>query len=72
MQKTLSRTTVELLKNLDNEQLASCLFAACDLALRASRGEVAAAPAEMTPDHLVRQIVSDMPRPAADEAAPSA
>jgi hypothetical protein len=61
MNKTVSSATVQLLKNLDNEALAACLYAACDLALRASRGGIPAPPETMTADQLVRQIVTDMP-----------
>jgi hypothetical protein len=61
MNKTVSSNTVQLLKTLDHEQLAACLYAACDLALRASRGSVPVPPETMTADQLVRQIVTDMP-----------
>jgi len=61
MTKTVSAATVQLLKSLDNEALAACLYAACDLALRASRGGVPLPPETMTADQLVRQIVEDMP-----------
>jgi len=59
--KTVSKTTVEMLKKLDNEALASCLYAACDLALRASRGSVQVPPEDMTADDLVRQLITQMP-----------
>jgi hypothetical protein len=61
MNKTVSSSTVQLLKTLDHEQLATCLYAACDLALRASRGGVPVPPETMTADQLVHQIVTDMP-----------
>ncbi len=61
MTKKITKQTVELLKSLDNEALAACLYAACDLALRASRGEVPVPPENMQADDLVRQIVTDMP-----------
>ena len=61
MTKKITKQTVELLKSLDNEALAACLYAACDLALRASRGEVPVPPKHMQADDLVRQIVTDMP-----------
>ncbi len=61
MNKTVSSTTVQLLKSLDHEELAACLYAACDLALRASRGGIPVPPENMTADQLVRQIVTDMP-----------
>lgn len=61
MSQTISKATVDLLKQMDNEALASCLYAACDLALRASRGGLPVPPETMTADLLVRQIVSDMP-----------
>jgi hypothetical protein len=77
MSQTVSTATVALLKKLDHEALATCLYAACDLALRASRGNMPAPPQSMTADALVRQIVLDMPArptPAAAEvpAAPDA
>jgi hypothetical protein len=62
MNQTVSSTTVQLLKNLDHEGLASCLYAACDLALRASRGEMPVPPENMTADQLVRQLITDMPK----------
>jgi hypothetical protein len=61
MSHTISSGTAELLKKLDPEALASCLYAACDLALRASRGGMPVPPESMTADQLVRQIVIDMP-----------
>jgi hypothetical protein len=73
MSQTVSIATVALLKQLDHEALATCLYAACDLALRASRGSMPVPPPSMTADDLVRQIVSDMPArtaPVAPTAAP--
>ena len=61
MSKTISKTTVDMLKKLDNEALASCLYAACDLALRAARGSVQVPPENMTADDLVQQLISEMP-----------
>jgi hypothetical protein len=61
MNQTVSSSTVQLLKTLDHEALASCLYAACDLALRASRGGMPVPPETMTADQLVRQLVTDMP-----------
>jgi hypothetical protein len=58
---TVTQSTVEILKQLDAEALSSCLYAACDLALRAARGGMPVPPDTMTADHLVRQIVADMP-----------
>ena len=62
MNQAVSSTTAQMLKNLDHESLASCLYAACDLALRATRGDMPAPPEGMTTDQLVRQIVSEMPK----------
>jgi hypothetical protein len=62
MNHTVSNSTVQLLKSLDHESLASCLYAACDLALRASRGGMPVPPEDMTADQLVRQLVTDMPK----------
>jgi hypothetical protein len=62
MNRTVYSATAELLKKMDNDSLASCLYAACDLALRASRGDMPVPPADMTADQLVRQLVSDMPK----------
>jgi hypothetical protein len=62
MNHTVSSTTVQLLKTMDNEALASCLYAACDLALRASRGEMPVPPETMTADQLVRQLITDLPK----------
>ena len=62
MNQTVSSATAQLLKTLDHEALASCLYAACDLALRASRGGMPVPPEDMTADHLVRQLVTDMPK----------
>ena len=61
MNHTVSSTTVQMIKNLDHEALASCLYAACDLALRASRGGMPIPPETMTADQLLRQLISDMP-----------
>jgi hypothetical protein len=77
MSQTVSAATVALLKQLDHEALATCLYAACDLALRASRGNMPVPPQTMTADDLVRQIVSDMPARAtravpAEPVAPAA
>ena len=60
MNQTVSSSTVQLLKTLDHEALASCLYAACDLALRTSRGGMPVPPKTMTADQLVRQLVTDM------------
>jgi hypothetical protein len=62
MTKTISSTTSEILKALDHASLSACLFAACDLALRASRGGIPTPPDEMTTEQLVRQIVAEMPK----------
>lgn len=62
MNRTVSSATVQLLKDMDNESIASCLYAACDLALRASRGEMPAPPEGMTADQLVRQLITDLPK----------
>jgi hypothetical protein len=61
MNKTVTSATVQMLKGLDHEELAACLYAACDLALRASRGGIPVPPETMTADQLVRQILTDMP-----------
>jgi hypothetical protein len=62
----ISGTTVAMLKTLDHESLSSCLYAACDLALRVARGTYPLPPENMTADQLVRQLIMDMPpRPAA-------
>jgi hypothetical protein len=50
-----------MLQALDQAALSACLYAACDLALRASRGQMPAPPEDMTADHLVRQLVTDLP-----------
>jgi hypothetical protein len=60
-QNVVSSTTANLLKTLDHEALASCLYAACDLALKASRGQLARPPENLGVDQLVRQIISEMP-----------
>ena len=62
MNRAVSSATAQLLKNMDNESLASCLYAACDLALRASRGDMPAPPEDMTTDQLVRQLVTELPK----------
>lgn len=62
MNQSVTSSTAQLLKNLDNEALASCLYAACDLALRASRGDMPVPPEGMTADQLVRQLVTEMPK----------
>jgi hypothetical protein len=62
MNRTVSSATAEMLKKMDNESLASCLYAACDLALRGSRGEMPVPPKDMTADQLVRQLVTEMPK----------
>ena len=62
MNRTVSSATAQLLKTMDNESLASCLYAACDLALRASRGDMPVPPKEMTTDQLVRQLIAEMPK----------
>ena len=66
MSQTISATTAQMLQSLDHQSLASCLFAACELALRASRSQVPPPPETMTADQLVRQIIADFQaRPAA-------
>ena len=62
MNRSISSSTVQMLKELDNEALASCLFAACDLALRAARGNMEVPPEDMTAEHLLRQLITDMPK----------
>jgi hypothetical protein len=68
MKREITNTTVAMLKQLDHDALASCLYAACDLALRASRGQMPVPPEDMTADQLVRQLIKEMPpRTAAGE-----
>lgn len=61
MNTTVSSSTIEILKKMDSESLIACLYAACDLALRASRGGMPQPPATMTADQLVKQLIADMP-----------
>jgi ABC-type uncharacterized transport system permease subunit len=61
MTEGFSGTTVALLQDLDHAALSACLFAACDLALRAARGQMPAPPETMTADQLIQQLIADMP-----------
>jgi hypothetical protein len=61
MGNEFSGQTVAILKELDHAALSACLYAACDLALRAARGQMPTPPDTMTPDQLVRQLVTEMP-----------
>jgi hypothetical protein len=71
MNKEITNITVALLKKLDHDALASCLYAACDLALRASRGEIPPPAKDMTADQLVRQIITELPPKAPADAEPT-
>jgi hypothetical protein len=71
MANEFSGNTVAILKDLDHAALSACLFAACDLALRAARGQMPTPPETMTPDQLVRQLVTEMPDNFKQPANPS-
>jgi hypothetical protein len=71
MANEFSGNTVAILKELDHAALSACLYAACDLALRASRGQMPAPPETMTPDQLVRQLVTEMPDSFKTPASPA-
>lgn len=61
MSQETSAATVQLLKQLEAEALWACLYAACDLALKAARGGMPQPPENMNADMLVRQIIAEMP-----------